>query len=75
MTCTYTFDDKIQILKKLNSIGIPELVEFFNLETNPYYFETISNEANEQFIQMNFKQKQKLFGQINKTFLIHFIFK
>lgn len=65
----YTFDDKITVLSDLNTLNIPELSEIFNLETNPYYFESITNSENVAVNEMilGFNNKQKFIGQVNSN--------
>lgn len=61
----YTFDNKINVIKDLNLMNIPEISNIFNLETNPYYFETITEDENETIDYISFEQKQKLLREIN----------
>jgi hypothetical protein len=62
---TFTFDNKISALKELANLNIPELSELFNLNTNPFYFESITKFENDIINRIDFKQKQKLIGKIN----------
>jgi len=66
---TYTFDNKIEVLRDLNSLNIPVLSEIFSLETNTYYFESISNSENVTINEMilGFNNKQKFINQVNSN--------
>jgi len=68
----YTFDNKIDVLQDLSSLNIPELSCIFNLETNPYYFESITQEENQTVNSMilEFVNKQKFIGQVNSNHTI-----
>lgn len=65
----YTFDNKIDVLQDLSGLNIPELAEIFNLETNPYYFESITDTESTAINEMilGFDNKQKFIGQINQS--------
>ncbi len=66
---TYTFDNKIEVLRDLNTLNIPELSEIFSLETNPYYFESITWSENVAVNEMilGFDNKQKFINQVNSN--------
>ena len=65
----YTFDNKIDVLHDLSGLNIPELADIFNLETNPYYFESITGSENTSINEMvlGFANKQKFIGQVNPS--------
>jgi len=64
----YSFDNKIDVLQDLSTLNIPELSDIFKLETNPYYFESITSSENTAVDNMilGFDKKQKFIGQVNQ---------
>ena len=66
----YTFENKLDALKQLGNLDIPELSNIFNLNDNPYYFESITETENNYINKLTFKNKQALIKQLNPNLVL-----